>query len=296
MAHIQWYPGHMAKAKREAIENRKMVDIIIELVDARIPESSRNPIVDEISGNKPRLILLNKADLADPKETQKWLAYYNSKKGNELRAAAISSHDQRDISRVKAILKEMAAAKMQALAEKGVKGRPIRLMVLGIPNVGKSSFINQMIGKKKAQTGDRPGVTKAQKWLKIGAEFELLDTPGILWPKFEDQEVGQKLAMTGAIKDTLFHKDDVVLDTIRFFMEKYPGRFEERYGVEEESGKEALPQYLMDITAKLGMGEDYERACERILHDLRNKRLGTFTLDSSPANPVSTRYEEDSES
>lgn len=293
MAVIQWYPGHMAKAKREAIEKRKMVDIIIELVDARIPESSRNPMVDEISGNKPRLILLNKADLADANETQKWLSYYNSRDAREQRAAAITAHDQKDIKKVKAILKEMAAPKMQALADKGVKSRPIRLMVLGIPNVGKSSFINHMIGKNKAQTGDRPGVTKAQKWLKIGAEFELLDTPGILWPKFEDPEVGQKLAVTGAIKDTLFHKDDVVLDAIRFFMEKYPGRFEERYGVSEAEGEEALPDFLMAITAKLNFGDDYDRACERILYDLRNKRLGTFTLDQAPVRPASTRSEGD---
>lgn len=284
---IQWFPGHMAKAKREAIEKRKMVDIIIELVDARIPESSRNPLIDEISGNKPRLILLNKADLADPEETKKWVAYFNSsQRGSEHKAAAISSLNQQDIKKVKNLLKEIQIPKLQALAEKGVQVRPIRLMVLGIPNVGKSSFINHMVGKNRAETANRPGVTKAQKWMKIGKEFELLDTPGILWPKFEDQQVGQKLALTGAIKDTLFHRDDVILEALRFFLTKYPGRIAARYGVKEEDALESLPEFLMEITKKFGYGEDYDRACERILHDIRNKKLGAFTLDAVPVRPV----------
>lgn len=285
---IQWFPGHMAKAKREAIENRKMVDIVIELVDARLPESSRNPLVDEIVGNKPRLVILNKSDLADRAATDKWLDYFNNSQNGQ-QAVAISAMNQSDMNRVKKMLKNLMAGKMADLAKKGVKPRAIRLMVLGIPNVGKSTFINQMIRKNRAKTANRPGVTTAQQWLKIGKDFELLDTPGILWPKFEDPEVGLKLALTGAIKDTLYHKDDVALYALRFFTEQYPGRVSEAYRLDEKAG-ESLPDFLMALTKQMNFGEDYDRASEKLIFDIRNGKLGAYTLDIPPLHlPVQAK-------
>ena len=184
MATIQWYPGHMAKAKREAIEKLKLVDVVIELVDARIPESSRNPIVNEIKGQKKQLMLLNKTDLADPIQTKKWMKYYQEE---GIEVLTVEAKDGKGLNQVKTAIKALMAEEFEKLAAKGVRPRPIRLMVLGIPNVGKSTFINRMIQKNQAETANRPGVTKGQRWLKIGNDFELLDTPGILWPKFDNQ-------------------------------------------------------------------------------------------------------------
>lgn len=287
---IQWYPGHMAKAKREAIENRKMVDLIIELVDARLPESSRNPMVAEIAGNKPRLIIMNKADLADKKTTENWVKFFKENEEGQ-RAIAVNVFNQADIQFVKKTLKDMMQDQIDAQIEKGMNPRAIRLMVLGIPNVGKSTFINQMIQKNKAKTANRPGVTQQQQWLKIGSDFELLDTPGILWPKFEDQEVGIKLALTGAIKDTLFHKDDVALYALRFFLTNYPNRIKERYHVEEENRLDELPDLLMDLTKKMNFGEDYDRASERLIFEIRDGKLGPYTLDKVPQSPLSSEME-----
>lgn len=281
---IQWFPGHMAKAKRQAIENRKMVDIVIELVDARLPISSRNPLMDEIAGNKPRLLILNKGDLADPEMTREWMKYYNGQDNQN--AIAISAMDQNDIKQTKKVLKTMMAPKMAALAEKGVKPRAIRLMVLGIPNVGKSTFINQMIKKNRAQTANKPGVTKAQQWLKIENDFELLDTPGILWHKFEDEEIGLKLALSGAIKDTIFHNDDVALFALKFFLSHYPTRITEAYKVKEKNWEDSLPELLMEITKKMNFGEDYERGSEKLIFDIRDGKLGTYTLDDPPISSV----------
>lgn len=288
---IQWYPGHMAKAKREAIENRKMVDLIIELVDARLPESSRNPMVAEIAGNKPRLIIMNKADLADKKTTENWVKFFKENEEGQ-RAIAVNVFNQADIQFVKKTLKDMMQDQIDAQIEKGMNPRAIRLMVLGIPNVGKSTFINQMIQKNKAKTANRPGVTQQQQWLKIGSDFELLDTPGILWPKFEDQEVGIKLALTGAIKDTLFHKDDVALYALRFFLTNYPNRIKERYHVEEENRLDELPDLLMDLTKKMNFGEDYDRASERLIFEIRDGKLGPYTLDKVPQSPLSSEMEQ----
>lgn len=286
---IQWFPGHMAKAKRQAIENRKMVDIVIELVDARLPISSRNPLMDEIAGNKPRLLILNKGDLADPEMTREWIKHYNNQ--DNQKAIAISAMDQNDIKRTKKVLKSMMAPKMAALAEKGVKPRAIRLMVLGIPNVGKSTFINQMIKKNRAQTANKPGVTKAQQWLKIENDFELLDTPGILWHKFEDEEIGLKLALSGAIKDTIFHNDDVSLFALKFFLSHYPNRIIEAYKIKENNWEDSLPELLMEITKKLNFGEDYERGSEKLIFDIRDGKLGAYTLDDSPISSVKTEVD-----
>lgn len=290
--HIQWFPGHMAKAKREAIENRNMVDIVLELVDARIPESSRNPLMDEIVGNKPRLIIMNKADLADRSSTDRWLTYFSHVDKNQ-QAVAINTFSQSDITRTKKIIKEMMAEKMAVRKSKGLKPRAIRLMVLGIPNVGKSTFINQMIKKNRAKTANKPGVTQQQQWLKIGDDFELLDTPGILWHKFEDQKVGVKLALTGAIKDTLFHKDDIALQALEFFIDHYPGRIAGTYHLSETMDEKTYPELLMEFTKKLNFGEDYERASEKLIFDIRDGKLGTYTLDSVPVIHQDSRESSD---
>lgn len=283
--HIQWFPGHMAKAKREAIENRNMVDIVLELVDARIPEASRNPLMDEIVGNKPRLIIMNKVDLADRSATDKWLHHFSVVDKNQ-QAIAISTFNQSDITRTKKIIKEMMAEKMAARAAKGMKPRAIRLMVLGIPNVGKSTFINQMIRKNRAKTANKPGVTQQQQWLKIGNDFELLDTPGILWHKFDDQEMGVKLALTGAIKDTLFHKDDIALYALEYFISHYPGRVNETYRLSEDMSEKTYPELLMELTSRLNFGDDYDRASEKLIFDIRDGKLGTYTLDGVPYSPL----------
>lgn len=275
---IQWFPGHMAKARREAIEKLKLVDLVIELLDARLPESSRNPLIDQIIGNKPRLIVLNKADLADKVQTEEWLKYYNQEEKQQ-HAIAISTLNPKDMQALKKELKEMMAPKMKKMADKGVKPRAVRLMILGIPNVGKSTLINKLLTKNRAQTGNRPGVTKGQQWLKIGNDFELLDTPGILWPKFEDQVIGKKLALTGAIKDTLFHKDEVALFALSYFLKYYPGKLQEFYKVDEKTFAENTAEFLIGLTAKLGFREDYGRASEKIIFDIRNGKLGLYTLD-----------------
>ncbi|APZ48810.1 ribosome biogenesis GTPase YlqF [Jeotgalibaca sp. PTS2502] len=282
---IQWFPGHMAKAKREAIENRNMVDIVIELVDARIPESSSNPLIDEIVGHKPRLIILNKLDLADQSKTEKWLQYYNKKNENQ-KAIAVNVFNQNDIKYVKKVLQEMMAEKHKVWVSKGMKPRATRLMVLGIPNVGKSTFINQMIKKNRAKASNKPGVTKHQQWLKIGNEFELLDTPGILWHKFEDPQTGVHLALTGAIKDALFHKDDIAMYALKFFKAEYPGRIQSYYHLNEDVTDEELPDFLMALTKKLNFGDDYDRASEKLIFDIRDGKLGTYTLDPVPQDPT----------
>lgn len=276
---IQWYPGHMAKAKREAIEKLKMVDVVIELVDARIPESSRNPIVSEIKGQKKQLILLNKTDLADPIQTKKWMNYY---KESGVEVLTIEAKDGKGLNQVKTAIKQLMAEDFAKLAEKGVRPRPIRLMVLGIPNVGKSTFINRMIQKNQAETANRPGVTKGQRWLKIGTDFELLDTPGILWPKFENEEIGNKLAVTGAIKDSLLHMDDVALFALSLFRAYYTEALRKAYRLAEDDLELSNVDLLLKITKNLGFKDDYERASERIIFDIRAGKLGRYTLDSAP--------------
>ncbi len=279
MSTIQWYPGHMAKAKREAIEKLKLVDVVIELVDARIPESSRNPIVNEIKGQKKQLMLLNKTDLADPIQTKKWMKYYQEE-GMEV--LTVEAKDGKGLNQVKAAIKALMAEEFEKLAAKGVRPRPIRLMVLGIPNVGKSTFINRMIQKNQAETANRPGVTKGQRWLKIGNDFELLDTPGILWPKFDNQEIGNKLAVTGAIKDSLLHMDDVALFAINIFRTYYTDALRKPYGLSEADLELSDVDLLLLITKKLGFKDDYERASERIIFDIRGGKLGRYTLDTAP--------------
>lgn len=285
MSTIQWFPGHMAKAKREAIEALKQVDIVVEIVDARLPESSRNPLIEEIRGNKKHLFILNKADLADAQQTAKWIQYYKEQNSSCL---PLQAKEGKGLVQVKQELKKLMSVEFQKWEAKGIRPRPTRLMVLGIPNVGKSTFINRMIQKNQAETANKPGVTKGQRWLKIGKDFELLDTPGILWPKFEDTQIGQKLALTGAIKDTLLHMDDIALFAIDFFKASYPSVFMKAYRLTEADLTLEAPDLLMKMTKNLGLKEDYDTASQRIVYDIRGGKLGRYTLDLPPVSPLST--------
>src|SRR5690606_11083757 len=271
--------GHMAKARRQVTEKLSLIDIVFELVDARIPASSRNPMIDEIIKNKPRLLLLNKADMADPKRTKEWIEYY---KDNGIPALAINSQAgngmKQIVSEAKVILKE----KFDKMAAKGIRPRAIRALIVGIPNVGKSTLINRLAKKNIAQTGDRPGITKAQQWIKVGKELELLDTTGIRWPKFEDQEVGLKLATTGAIKDTILNLQDVAVYALRFLEDNYPDNLKDRFGLDEIPEDIAL---LFDEIAKRrgsmmsGGYADYDKTAEIIIREIRTEKLGRLTFE-----------------
>lgn len=276
---IQWFPGHMAKARREVTEKLKLVDIIFELVDARLPLSSRNPMIDQVIQQKPRLIILNKMDMADEVETKKWIRYFEEQ---GTRAVAINSLDGRGLQLVTRTSKEILAEKWDRMIAKGIKPRAIRAMIVGIPNVGKSTLINRLSKKSLAKTGNMPGVTKAQQWIKVGKEIELLDTPGILWPKFEDPETGFKLAVTGAIKDSVIQMQELAIYALKFLEERYPERLKERYGIEQVDENVAV---AFEIIAKrrsfvLPGGEiDYDMTAEAIVRDIRNQYLGRVTFD-----------------
>ena len=276
---IQWFPGHMAKAKREAKEKLNLVDIVIELVDARIPESSRNPLIDEIVGNKPRIMVLNKADLADPAKTQAWINYYQSQ---GIHALSIDAQHGKGLKQLEKQCQLLMSDYFAKQAAKGVKPRAIRLMILGIPNVGKSTLINRFVGKNQAITGNKPGVTKAQRWLKVGRNFELLDTPGILWPKFDDPLVGKKLALTGAIKDQLVHMDDLALYLLELVLGNNPEVLKQRYRLTEQECQLPLVELLLVITKSLGFKEDYDQASTKLVIDYRQHQLGSLTLDQVP--------------
>ena len=276
---IQWFPGHMAKARRQVTEKLKLVDIIFELVDARLPLSSRNPMIDQVIQQKPRLIILNKMDMADEVETKKWIRYFEDQ---GTRAVAINSLDGRGLQLVTKTSKEILAEKWERMVAKGIKPRAIRAMIVGIPNVGKSTLINRLSKKSLAKTGNMPGVTKAQQWIKVGKEIELLDTPGILWPKFEDPETGFKLAVTGAIKDSVIQMQELAIYALKFLEERYPERLKERYGID---GVDEDLAVTFDIIAKrrsfiLPGGEvDYDMTAEAIVRDIRNQYLGRVTFD-----------------
>lgn len=276
---IQWFPGHMAKARREVSEKLKLVDIIFELVDARLPLSSRNPMIDQVINQKPRLLILNKQDMADESETRKWLAYFD-KQGHK--AVAINSLEGKGLQVVTKAAQEMLAEKWARMKAKGMKPRAIRAMIVGIPNVGKSTLINRLAKKNIAKTGNTPGVTKAQQWIKVGKELELLDTPGILWPKFEDQEVGYKLALTGAIKDTVTNMEDLAVYGLRFLATHYPARMKERYQFEfvHEELVETF-DHIGKLRRVFGTGGeiDYDQVAELIVRDIRSEHLGKLTFD-----------------
>lgn len=276
---IQWFPGHMAKARRQVTEKLKLVDIIFELVDARLPLSSRNPMIDQVIQQKPRLIILNKMDMADEVETKKWIRYFEDQ---GTRAVAINSLEGRGLQLVTKASKEILEEKWNRMIAKGIKPRAIRAMIVGIPNVGKSTLINRLSKKSLAKTGNMPGVTKAQQWIKVGKEIELLDTPGILWPKFEDPETGLKLAVTGAIKDSVIQMQELAIYALKFLEERYPDRMKERYGIDH------VDEEIVNTFDHIGNkrrcldqhGEvDYEMTAEVIVRDIRNQHLGKVTFD-----------------
>lgn len=280
---IQWYPGHMAKAFRLMRENMKYVDIVFELVDARIPLSSRNPELDDVLGDKPRLLVMTKTDLADPARTKAWITYFEAQ---GLSVVALDSRDRKTPQTITKAARNVLSEKWDHLLEKGVKDKSIRALVAGIPNVGKSTLLNHLVMKNVAITGDRPGVTKKLQWLKTPTNLELLDTPGVLWPKFEDQRVGQHLAMTGAIKDQLINVDDIALEVLKFMRTYNPKSIIDRYKLPADIWEQETDvNILLLITKKLGFKDDYNRAGERILLDLRRGKLGTYTIEV-PADQI----------
>lgn len=276
---IQWFPGHMAKARREVTEKLKLVDIIFELVDARIPFSSRNPMIDGIIQHKPRLVLLNKADMADKETTKEWLAFFADR---GIQSLAINSQAGEGLKQITIASREILKEKFDRLKAKGVKPRAIRAMIVGIPNVGKSTLINRLAKRNIAKTGNTPGVTKSQAWIKVGKEMELLDTPGILWPKFEDQEVGIKLAITGAIKDTLLNLHDLTIYSLKFLERVYPERLKDRYKLTELPDDAAL---LFDHIGRLrgclmgGGMVDYDKVAELVIREIRSDKFGPLSFE-----------------
>lgn len=275
---IQWYPGHMTRAKRMMQEDIRLVDLLIELLDARIPLSSRNPEIDELGKNKYRLILLNKADLADEKYNVLWEEYFREKGFYVVRTDSRSGADMKAIQKV---IEAACREKTERDRKRGILNRPVRAMVVGIPNVGKSTFINSFAGKACAKTGNRPGVTKGKQWIRLNKNVELLDTPGILWPKFEDPLVGLHLAMIGAIKDDIINTDELALELIRFLKEHNTGLLAGRYQADEEQKDVQVLEAVAENRACLakGGGFDTGRAAALLIDDFRSGRLGRITLE-----------------
>lgn len=281
MATIQWFPGHMAKARRQVTEALKNVDILYEIVDARVPESSRNPLLDEIGQGKKRLLVLNKADLADPAATRGFIDYYAA---HDLPAVAIDAQHSQGIQQIMSATHRVLAEYIERQKAKGLRNVLLRAMCVGVPNVGKSTILNRLAGRNIAQTGNTPGVTKSQQWIKTSSDINLLDTPGILWPKFDDPAVGTKLALTGGIKDSLFHADDVALFALEKLIARVPQELQHLYRVNTADLTQPLPDLLMTITARLGFKDDYERASWTLINDVRKGKLGRFTWDEVPAD------------
>ena len=280
MAQIQWFPGHMAKARREISEKLKLVDIVLEILDARVPISSRNPMMGEILKDKPTLVLLNKANLADKKVTAQWIEYF---KKQGIKALDIDLIDNYNVNKIIPACNEVLASEIEAAKAKGYSNFKIRALVVGIPNVGKSTFINTLAKRKAAVTGDKPGVTKSQTWIKINNSLELLDTPGILWPKFENEVVAHNLALCGAIKDDILPLDDVISYGLAFMQKYYPDNLNSRYQVNITPEMELLDIYEV-IGRKRnclikGNQVDYDRVVNLVLFDLRHNKLGAMSYD-----------------
>ncbi len=276
--HFQWYPGHMTKAKRMMQENIKLIDLIIELVDARIPISSRNPDIDELGKNKARLILLNKSDLAEEKWNDAWQAYFKEK---GYAVVKVNSKKGGGIKSIQNVIQEACKEKIERDRKRGILNRPVRAMVVGIPNVGKSTFINSLAGKACAKTGNKPGVTKGKQWIRLNKNVELLDTPGILWPKFEDQTVGLHLAFVGSIKDEILNTDELALELIAFMLREYPGVIGTKYQIEEDDDTFSCLKKIAESRHCLVRGNelDTEKAAMLFTDDFRNGRLGRITVE-----------------
>ena len=274
MATIQWFPGHMSKARRQVQENIKFVDFVTILVDARLPLSSQNPMLTKIVGDKPKLLILNKADLADPVRIKEWQSYFESQGISTL---SINSKEQSAVKKVTDAAKKLMADKLARQKERGIRIETLRTMIIGIPNAGKSTLMNRLAGKKIAVVGNKPGVTKGQQWLKSNKDLEILDTPGILWPKFEDETVALKLALTGAIKDNLLPMDEVTIFGLNYFKEHYPEELTARFKQLDLS--QESPDMIMDMTQKLGFRDDYDRFYSLFVKEVRDGKLGRYCLD-----------------
>lgn len=275
----QWYPGHMTKAVRMMQENIKLIDLVIELVDARTPMSSKNPDIDSLAGNKARVILLNKADLADPAGNAAWTEYFKKKGFHVLE---INARTGAGVRAVQGLVQEACKEKIERDRRRGIKNRPIRAMVVGIPNVGKSTFINAFAGKGCTKTGNKPGVTKGKQWIRLNQNLELLDTPGILWPRFENQQVGERLAMIGSINDEILHADELAAAILIYLQKYYQGKIRERYEIEESGDAYAMLKEISIQRKCFLKGEepDLLRTSRIIVDDFRGGRLGRITLES----------------
>lgn len=280
----QWYPGHMTKAVRSMQEDIKLVDLVVEVLDARIPISSRNPDIDSLANNKARLVLLNKADLADNKYNEKWVAYFKDK---GITALLINAKTGNGLKGIQAAVQEACKEKIQRDRKRGIKNRPVRAMVVGIPNVGKSTFINAYAGRACAKTGNKPGVTKGKQWIRLGKNLELLDTPGILWPKFESQIIGRNIAFIGSMNDQIIQIEELALDLIEELEKLYPGILKTRYEeetpikIETEDTKVQMLYQICESRKCYKKGEEYdtEKAAALLMDDFRNGRLGRITLE-----------------
>ena len=275
---IQWYPGHMTKAKRMMQENIKLIDVVIELVDARIPLSSKNPDIDELARNKSRIVLLNKYDLADDSKTQAWKKWYEDQGAF---VTLVNSKSGQGVKNVTAIVQEACKEKIERDRKRGIINRPVRAMIVGIPNVGKSTFINSFAGKACTKTGNKPGITKGKQWIRLNKNVELLDTPGILWPKFEDQEVGIKLALIGSIREEILNITELSYILIKYLLENYPKVLQDRYDIEECSD---VVKVLEGIAIKRGCKSkgdtlDLDKASSIIVDDFRTGKIGRISLE-----------------
>ncbi|MCH4008298.1 ribosome biogenesis GTPase YlqF [Companilactobacillus sp.] len=274
---LQWYPGHMNKAKNQVQDRLKVVDIVLEIVDARLPYSSRNPVLEQIINQKKHIIILNKSDLADPKLTSDWIL--NFKQEGTASIESDAKHDNK-LAHLNAMIRSELSEKIAKYERNGVKNYQIKAMCVGIPNVGKSTILNKMVGKNVAVTGNKPGVTKNQNWLKTNYGIDLLDTPGILWPKITDPKVGMKLALSGAIKDKIYPPDDVAIFALNFLETNYLERVMSVYNLERaDIFNHTTPELLMNLTKKFGYKEDYDRASRKIIMDVRNLKFGRLTFD-----------------
>ena len=304
----QWYPGHMTKARRMMEENIGLVDLVIELTDARIPVSSRNPDIDKLSANKARILVMTKADLADPVRTAAFQKHFEDK---GWMVVAVDARTRKSNDKIRAYVEKACSAKRERDKRRGIVGRPLRAMVVGIPNVGKSTFINSFAGKASAKTGNKPGVTRGKQWIRLNKNLELLDTPGILWPRFEDRQVGINLALTGAIRQELLEEQELSLELLDFLQKEYPSLLVAKYAPkrEPEEGTDPaaesapeeqwqLPMDSAELLTKIaearklirtGGEPDYQRASKMILDDFRNGRIGRITLETPPAESAETK-------
>ena len=280
---IQWYPGHMTKARRMMEEDIRLIDLMIELLDARIPMASRNPDINTLAKGKARLVLLNKADLADDSVTERWAEYFRSQGITVLK---LDARNRSNVKQVQKAIMEACREKIEKDRRKGIIGRPVRAMVAGIPNVGKSTFINSYAGKSCAKTGNKPGVTKGKQWIRLSKEVELLDTPGILWPKFEDETVGTHLALIGAINDQILDLKELAYELTGQMLADYPGRLGERYGIEEEEDALKVLSAIAKARGCLKKGEelDLDNASMLLLDDFRSGKLGRISLEAPAGN------------